>query len=245
MINEKTIVFDEEVKGWTSFYSFDPELMTGLNGNFFSFSKGELYVHNSYNVPRNNFYGMQYSSKASVILNDEPSTEKMFKNIMLEGNKAWNVKLITNLTESSIFKSEFDKKKSRFFAYTRRNENESDLSSFSANGIGVASGIIGDTISFNSDISDVVNVGDKVTQMQGGEPIEIGFIESINYTNKSLSFGSFDNPPSADGFCFASKDPRIEGGKIRGYYMRVDLESDDTEFAELFAVTSNTANSYV
>jgi len=245
MIDDKTIVYDEEVKGWTSFFSYEPELMTGLNGRFFSFSEGELYLHNSKNVPRNNFYGEQYSSKVSVIFNDDPSTEKMFKNIMLEGNKTWSVNLKTNLTEGSIFRDEFHKKKSRYFAYTRRNEDNKELSSFAANGIGVAESVVGNVLGFKSDINNSINIGDNVTQIQGEEPIEIGFIESIDRKNKSLSFGVYENPPSGSGFCYATKNARIEGDKIRGYYMRADLENIDIDFSELFAITSNTANSYV
>ncbi len=47
---EQTVTFDEEVNGWTSFFSFVPEFMIGLNGNFFSFKDGEMWIHNSHNV---------------------------------------------------------------------------------------------------------------------------------------------------------------------------------------------------
>lgn len=244
MINERTITFDEEVKGWTSFFSYNPENMTSLNGKFFTFKGGELWLHNSKVTPRNNFYGTQFTSKVAVVMNDNPSTEKMFKNIMTESNKTWDIKLKTNLTEGEIFKDEFQKKKSRFFAYTRRNENASDLTSFAANGIGNSQSIIGDVITY-SRLSDLISIGDKVTQIQSGVPVIIGTVSSINWSDKSLSFGAFDNAPSIGEFCYATKNPRVEGGEIRGYYMRVDMENTDTDFSELFAVTSNTAESYV
>lgn len=241
---EKTIKFDEEVNGWVSFYSFLPEFMAGLNGKFFTYKNGDLHKHDSLDVPRNNFYGEQFTSKVSVVLNDAPSTEKMFKNIMLEGNSPWDIVLTSNLTNGTISKEEFEKKKSRYFAYTRRNENEADISSFSTNGIGVSTGVNATSIIFTR-VNDMICIGDKLTQMQSDIPVEIGIITGIDKTTGEVSFAAFDNQPSIGDFCYASKSARIEGGEIRGYYLRVDLENDDEEFAELFAVTSNTAESYV
>ena len=242
MINDKTIAFDEESKGWTSFFSYEPELMAGLNGKFFSFKDGELYQHNSRNVPRNNFYGVQYTSKVSVVFNENPSTEKMFKNIMLESNKAWSVKLDTNLGTGEIFKSEFEKKKSRFFAYTRRNEDESNLTSFSTNGIGISRSITLNTIAFTF-VNDIISIGDKLNQMQSGVPVELGIVQAATPT--SITVSAFANAPSVGDFCYATKNSRVEGGELRGYYMRANLESDETDFSELFAVTTSTVESYV
>lgn len=52
-------------------------------------------------------------------------------------------------------------------------------------------------------------------------------------------------PPVIGLYSFSTKDPRIEGGEIRGYYMQVDLENDDTEKVELFAINSNVVKSFV
>lgn len=241
---EKTLTFDEDVNGWTSFFSYLPEWMQGLNGRFFSFRNGDIWQHNSPAVPRNNFYGEQFTSKVSLSLNDAPSTEKMFKNIFLEGNKKWEARLNTNLTDGVIFKDEFQQKQSRFFAYTRRNEDATNLTSFSTNGIGNIQEIVGNTIRFNK-INDLLGVGDKLTQMQSGIAVEIGIIDSIDKATGFVGFTSFANAPALTEFCYATKNARVEGGEIRGYFMRVDLENDDTDFAELFAVNSNTAESYV
>lgn len=243
-MEQQTLTFDETINGWTSFFSFIPEFMAGLNGRFFSFRDGELWLHNSKNVPRNNFYGEQFISKVSVVLNENPSTEKMFKNIMLEGTKPWKVDLKSNLSKGVIFREEFEKKKSRWFAYTRRNEDTQDLTSFAANGIGNITDIVGNTLFFRS-VSDMICVGDKLTQVQSGEQVDIGIINMIDRATGEIHFQEYDNAPALNEFCYATKHARVEGGEIRGYYLRVDLESDDTDFAELFAVNSNTAESYV
>lgn len=241
---ESTVTFDEEVKGWTSFFSYLPEFMTGLNGKFFSLRNGDLWQHNSKNVPRNNFYGEQFTSKVSLVLNDDPSVEKTFQNIFLEGNKTWAINLNSNLAEGSIYRSEFQKKKSRFFAYTRRNEDAKDISSFGTYGIGNTTDIIGSTIFFRN-INDMVCIGDKLTQMQSGIPIELGVIENIDRLTGEVTLSSLENQAALNEFCYATKYARVEGGNIRGYYCRVDLENDDTDFTELFAVNSNATESYV
>lgn len=177
-------------------------------------------------------------------MNDAPSTEKMFKNIFLEGNKKWKTTINTNLSDGVIYKDEFQQKQSRFFAYTRRNEDDSNLSSFSTNGIGNIQEVVAATVRFNS-INDLLGIGDKLTQIQSGIFVEIGIITSIDKATGFVGFSSFANTPSVAEFCYATKNARVEGGEIRGYFMRVDLENDDTDFTELFAVNSNTAESYV
>jgi hypothetical protein len=250
---ENTLTFDEEVNGWTSFHSYDPEYMVSLNGKFFSFKNGDLFLHNSKNVPRNNFYGNQFTSKVGVIFNDNPSTEKMFKNIMLEANKLWKVILKTNLTEGNISKEEFRKRRSRWFAFTRRNEDTQDMTSFNSHGIGNAIDVDDNKVYFSTHFQDTsVSVGDKVMQIQNDVPVHIGNVLYKNRTSDERYGGQIvmdrneTNPMAVvDGYCYAVKESRIEGGEIRGYFLRADLENDDTEFAELFAVTSNTAETYV
>ena len=52
---EYTLTYDEQIKGWVSFYSYIPEKMIGMNQFLYSFKNGNLYKHNS-NETRNNFY---------------------------------------------------------------------------------------------------------------------------------------------------------------------------------------------
>jgi hypothetical protein len=77
------------MQGWTSF-PFVPDFMTKLNNRFFT-KNGQLYLHNDETNPiRNNFYGVQYGSKITTVINEANSEDKIFKNIVLEGNKPWN-----------------------------------------------------------------------------------------------------------------------------------------------------------
>jgi hypothetical protein len=83
-INNYTICFNERVDGWTSFKSFIPEFGLSLNNIYYTFKNGVLYSHN--NQLRNNFYGIQYDSSVTTLLNDFPSLIKSFKTLNYEGS---------------------------------------------------------------------------------------------------------------------------------------------------------------
>ena len=50
---------------------------------------------------------------------------------------------------------------------------------------------------------------------------------------------------SIGDFIIGLKDSRIEGGNLRGYAMRIDLENDSTDKVELFSVNSDVMKSYM
>jgi len=74
-------------KGWVSFKSFYPETGLSINNDFYTFNDGELWKHHS-NETRNNFYGVQYYSDITTILNDQPGSIKSFNTINYEGSQA-------------------------------------------------------------------------------------------------------------------------------------------------------------
>ena len=127
---ESTITFDEMVKGWTSFHNYSPDCMVGMNNMFLSFSGGNLYLHDSDSVNRNTFYGTQSPSKVSLMVNDNPSEIKLLQAVSLEGNYSWSTLIeayISNVDDairSSIKEVEFIKKEGIWYAYARRNEDD-------------------------------------------------------------------------------------------------------------------------
>lgn len=93
-----TLSFDETVKGWTSFYNYKPAFGTSLKNIFYTFNNGssnnkiaELYRHNSFDVNRSNFYGVNYTSKIRFIFNQDVSASKVFKTVNYEGSNGWKV----------------------------------------------------------------------------------------------------------------------------------------------------------
>ena len=88
--NSNTLSFDESSNGWTSFYSYNPQLMTSCLGQFYSWQDNQLWQHYS-NATANNFYGVSYSSQIHLVLNPSPTDMKTFKTINYEGTSGWQV----------------------------------------------------------------------------------------------------------------------------------------------------------
>lgn len=244
-----TITFDEKVTGWTSFHSFAPDYMIGMNNTMFSFKNGDLYVHNSDEVGRNVYYGESFPSKVSLMFNDNSSEIKELKAISLEGNKSWNLKATAfvrdkyDFTESNVQDTEFSLKEGLWYAYARRNENDNQLDSKSTYGIGVVEGNTdeGLVVSGSSDlmsINDVIVTENQITvggiktyKKEGGKTI----ITFASVMGVNIPVGTY---------VFGRKNSRVEGGNLRGYTIKLDLENNGREPVELFAVNAEVMKSF-
>lgn len=240
---KKTITYSENVKGWTSFFGYEPDMLCKLNNRFFSIKEGQLYMHNDEENPvMNNFYGEQFSSIIETVFNETNSEDKIFKTMVLESNKPWDVAVKTNMSNSTIKNTEFDQRESRQFAYLRKNEDATDFHGNSVQGIGVIQSATGLTIIYAS-ISNFVSIGDVLYQLNGSSNEIIGTI--TNRVGNTITVSSITTTPTVGLFSFSKKDSRIEGGEIRGYFMEVSLENTDTEKVELFAINTNAVLSSV
>lgn len=245
-----TLSYDEKVKGWTSFHSFVPDYMLGMNNDFFTFKDGNLYIHHSDNSVRNTYYGVKYPSKLSLIFNDSPSDVKEIQAISLEGNHSWEtlirayVSNVDDFTQSTIKEVEFVKKEGIWYAYARRNEDITQEDSKSMYGIGSVLEIDGFIIRVNGD-SDLIIIGDDLIKGQDmtvvGKITNYFYDHSVNQT--VLTLDSITSLSVGD-FLAGRKDARIEGGNLRGYSLRLDLETDKSEKVELFAVNAEVMKSY-
>ena len=161
-----TVSYDEKVKGWSSFKSYTPEQGASVSNFYYTFKNGNLYKHHDdyalgLEVTWNNFYGKQYESRVSTILNNAPSDIKSFKTINYEGSQSnvvanlndsnyynlyqkdgWSLEKITTDRETG-FIPEFIEKEGKWFNNVKGNKvttkQEIDTSSFSFQGLGVAS----------------------------------------------------------------------------------------------------------
>jgi hypothetical protein len=90
-----TLGYDEQIKGWTSFYSYKPVFMGSLKNNFFTFIDSNVYQHYDESVSngRCKFYGAVTPAEAFVefIFNPNPTVVKNFNTIAYEGNNGWEV----------------------------------------------------------------------------------------------------------------------------------------------------------
>jgi hypothetical protein len=114
-----TLSYSEGVQGWTSFFSFYPDWMIGMNNYFYTFKGGNLYRHNVNNT-RNNFYGQQYTSQLVSVFNDFPLENKLFKTLNLEGDDTWSALMETDIQTSGFIQASwFEKKEQSWFAFVR------------------------------------------------------------------------------------------------------------------------------
>lgn len=237
----KTITFSEENRGWTSFWSYNPDGMCSADNRFYSIKNGQLYLHNDTENPiPNTFYGVKTQSKLVFYFNEDPTNDKIFKTIEIEGTHAWETLLKTNLTQGDIHKNEFSKKESRYYAYIRKNNVGQIFFGIGTQGIGTVVSIAGNVISFGN-VPQSINIGDTLYKAPG---TAIGAITNINFTTNTITVASIGSLVVTD-YCFSHKPERIEGAEIRGYYMEVQITNDEQVLTELFAVNSNVIKSFV
>jgi len=86
-----TLSFNEDVKGWESFYTYKPTLGTSLKNNFYTFNDAALYIHYSFDVSHGTFYGATSSSSIEFVFNPQVSLSKVFKTVNYEGDNGWQV----------------------------------------------------------------------------------------------------------------------------------------------------------
>lgn len=88
--NSHTLGFNIDRNKWTTYYSGERENMLKFINDFFAFRNGRLWKMNS-NPVRNNFFGTQYTSKLTLVVNANPTQIKTFFSIRQKTNKAWGV----------------------------------------------------------------------------------------------------------------------------------------------------------
>jgi hypothetical protein len=252
-----TITYSIWTKGWTSFWSYVPDWMIGLNSSFYSFSGGNLYKHNDSTVDRNNFYGVQYKSTITTVFNDDPLQMKVFKTLSLDSNKPWKAIIDTELNTGEMEPSSFQEKEAEWFSYIRRVDDTIDLKAISTQGIGNATSIDSSvptavvvTLGFSIDSS--VSIGDGLYKMgvtgvnppiSDGTMVKIGDITGLTSTTITVDTTTGVIPLTSD-FLIGLKNSQAESYGGRGFYMSVKLENDDLTQVEMFSVSSSIFKSF-
>jgi len=246
-----TLTYSESAKGWTSFYSFKPEIMIGMNNRFYSFYRGNLYIHNSNNVERNKFYGEKYKSTITGVINDSPSEVKTFKTISLESTAPWSCTVTSDLGSGYIDKNWFTLKEGDYYAHIRRNSNDSVLEMRSLQGIGTVSSVdssvpASTVITFSFKPDSMISSGDKMYVSTGGSVAIVGTITSTSGNDITVDASS-GTIPSPSNFVMYMKNPIAESYGTTGYYLEYHLElpvDSSNVFVEIFGIGSSLFKSY-
>jgi hypothetical protein len=251
MSTNYTLTYSEGVKGWTSFYSYYPEFILGMNQYLYTFKGGNLWRHNV-SETRNNYYGEQGVSTITSVFNQEPTSQKLFKTIEQESNDSWDCTLRSDLGSGYMPATYFELKEGSYFSYIRRKSNDLNLALRSAQGIGSVASTTGAlpftvTLTYNFAVGSMVSIGDKVYSYNdpaAAVPLtEIGTITGISENRKTLTIDSQGNLPNGyvvtDGaYTLYIKESVAESYGTLGYFLEFTLENDSTSAVELFNVDS-------
>ena len=89
----QTVVFDEQVLGWTSRYSYVPDFIFSIKNDYFTTKSGQVWKHNDETSnTRNEFYGAATQASAvKLVFNNNVSVNKNFLTVGYEGSNGWQV----------------------------------------------------------------------------------------------------------------------------------------------------------
>lgn len=248
-----TISFSEDTKGWVSFHSYHPEWMARLGSSFYSFKNGNIYKHDTNSI-RNEFYGVTYSTSVTFSANKAPSDVKVFKTLKLETNSsAWYADLDSQMETGEVGTSsnlKFVDKESLKYGYIRRKANDDlNFNELSITGIGELTSSNGNDYTFNATIPNQISannadgIGGDELYFDDGTTQRVGTISAI--TGSVITVASTINAPGSGDFCFVVKDAQAESYGLRGYYSKIKLTNDSTNYVELFASNAEVFKSYM
>lgn len=254
-----TLTYSESSQGFPSFYTYYPEWMVGMNNYFYTFKQGNLYRHNT-NETRNNFYGQQYNSRITTVLNAQPLDNKLFKTISLESTDAWNTNLTPDISSNgSIFATSFQKKEGCYYGYIRtfgvgrprKIMTEQDYKLRSVFGIGQTTSAGSSYAVVSGKQSSLINVNDFLYFENAGMLTYFGQIETIVYSDivnaTTFTVDNTGGTPVVTGqTIYCAKDVSGESSGVMGHYTEVmlSLPSTVTEPSELFAIGADVIKSY-
>ncbi len=70
------------------------DFLQALSLSYMSFMGGNLYIHNSDDVPRGNFFGEQKDMKIGVVANEQPSVTRILDSIGIHTDGTWEVESV-------------------------------------------------------------------------------------------------------------------------------------------------------
>lgn len=240
----ETLTYSVGGKGWTSRWSYHPDMMIGLNNNFYSWKDGSLYLHNS-NETRNYFYDTNYNSEVTFFVNAAASDVKKFKTIGLDSTSAWGVEVSTEQDQGEISSADFVKREEMYFANIRKLAGAIDFTTDNVVGVGTVdpTGVLGPNyMEFYGSVSSEVSIGDKVYKADGSTGTQIGVVSAIG--ENSITMDPALIVPAGGDVIFVLKDSAVESSGVRGYFMEVKVTNSSQTEEELFEVSTNAFKSF-
>ena len=90
----QTLSFDEQVLGWPSRFTYNPEQAFSIKSKFYTVKQGKIWQHNYEQAgvaTRSKYYDVYLPSSITFIFNPSVSTSKVFKTVNYEGSTGWEI----------------------------------------------------------------------------------------------------------------------------------------------------------
>ena len=129
-LSPTTLSYNEGVKGWVSFKSFVPDQALSLAKKYYTINSGSLYEHHVTRADRNSFYGDFVESSLTTILNQEPSTVKVFNTLNYEGSQSKINEYLINQGLSNIDTYNTDAKDGWYVNYIQTDKQSGSIGEF-------------------------------------------------------------------------------------------------------------------
>jgi hypothetical protein len=201
-----TLCFDEEVLGWTSFFTYNPEQILSLRNKLYTVGantsgavKG-IWVHYDETVPRGSFYGNTTKSSITFVFNPKVSTSKIFQTINYEGSNGWQMDdFVSDNTGLDLYGTVYDStndKTLNVFSYVQgeyvlTEGSGVSLSSAASNTVLLNTGTFSGLATVGSSINGVgVNSGTKVVSYNSVTGL---LVTSININIALSTLLTFNN----------------------------------------------------
>ena len=263
-----TLGYSEMAQGWSTFYSFMPQEMAKLNNSFYSFSAGNIWIHDTNQVVGDFYAQGAAPGLVRLISNQNPLEKKLFKALGQDSSVAWScASILTDDIVSSAISMDsslFVRKEGMYFANIRNgssaalnSDNQKNRSTIGV-GVGVVAGTSPTkTITFASqDISSTISIGDFVyyagfTQPPGTPPPPItinplqagGVLQAIS--GNTMTVGGSPLLPNGPFYICIVKNSIVESYGILGSYLDVTLTSPSGgQSADLFTLEIDYMKSY-
>lgn len=263
----KTISYSPSAEGWTSFYSFQPETMVGLNNRFYTVKNGKLYQHDVVNG--NNyaqFYGVDYQHYIEFIINDSPSANLLFKTIKIEGNSPYDVLIETDIQSTGFIEKDwFEEKEGAWYAFIRNSgttpAQQDEYALRRVGGLGKSLNYFGSATEKTVTFPNSVNLGVEMSigdalyfaappytdPIYGGivTDIQVDKPNNINRVVFNNSVAGSQTLNVSSPFIFFAKNSVAESQGVLGHYAKIKLsKSDNTSMSEIFSVEPEVMASY-
>ena len=87
-VDHTVVSFKEDTNGWESRKSFSTEGGISLNDRFYTFNNAQIWEHGTETSIKNNFYGAQYDSSVTFLINEIPNSVKKYKTLNYSGSNS-------------------------------------------------------------------------------------------------------------------------------------------------------------